>query len=725
MNKTTIMNNVVPHETIRKIQQDVLDKLSMILKQSFGPMGSNTVIKKENALNVYTKDGHTILSNIYFHGIIEQSIKDDIETITRHIVTTVGDGTTSGVMMSAFIYRAINEISDKFNLPPVQTLEYFNDIVNSICTRIKKKAQDCALDDIYDICMISTNGNEFISGVIRDIYRDYGNEVFIDVAAGIDENTAIKAYDGMTINTGFVDPCFVTDTSKNECVIDAPSIYFFSDPIDTKEMAVMLDAILSKNIVAPYNEIARGNAGSIIPTVIVAPKISRDLSSLMNKIIQLMNQLPAGEKLPLLIITDYHQIDEVEDIAKLCNAPFIHKYIDPKILEEDVEAGLAPTPDTIETFCGHCEQIVSSSFKTSFINPIDMKNEDGSYTTTYNNLLSFLETSLSKAKENGEDAHAIGTLKRRIHSLRSNLVEVSVGGISPTDRDALRDLVEDAVKKIYLAKGRDFKNPINLLVDSMEMIESVAKNISPLEYALMEAFFPGPFTIILEKQEVVPDIVTAGQSLVGVRMPSGVIAKKLVEYASVPIAAPSANISGKVSGTSFKDILEDFKDKVDCAIDGGNSEIGIESTIVKVIDNVPHILRPGSITEEQILQFAPAVIKDYEDENSTNVNHANHYTPNSNCVLVYSKDNKKMVDEINKISSKYSKPCILSTHENLSFYSGNTVIDIGSKSNLNEIARNIFSCLKKADSFSPDIVIIEGVEQSGIGAAIMNRLLKS
>ena len=229
-------------------------------------------------------------------------------------------------------------------------------------------------------------------------------------------------------------------------------------------------------------------------------------------------------------------------------------------------------------------------------------------------------------------------------------------------------LVEDAVKKIYLAKGRDFKNPINLLVDSMEMIESVAKSISPLERTLMEAFFPGPFTIILEKREVVPDIVTAGQSSVGVRMPSGGIAKKLVEYAGVPIAAPSANISGKVSGTIFKDILEDFKDKVDCAIDGGNSEIGIESTIVKVIDNVPHILRPGSITEEQILQFAPAVIKDYEDEHSTNVNHANHYTPNSNCVLVYSKDNKKMVDEINKISSKYSKPCILSTHENFQKY---------------------------------------------------------
>ena len=286
-------------------------------------------------------------------------------------------------------------------------------------------------------------------------------------------------------------------------------------------------------------------------------------------------------------------------------------------------------------------------------------------------------------------------------------------------------LDKNAVKKIFLAKGRNFNNPINLLVSNLEMVESVAKNISPLEYKLMEAFFPGPFTIILEKREIVPDIVTAGQNYVGVRMPSGRIAQKLVELAGVPIAAPSANISGKLSGTSFKDILEDFKDKVDIAIDGGNSEIGIESTIVKVIDGIPHILRPGSITEEQLLHFAPIVIKDFEDTNSSNVNHAPHYTPNSNCVLVYSKNNKKMVDEINKIAQKYHTPCILSSHENISCYEGKIVIDIGSNTNLNEIAKNIFTCLKRADSYNPDIVIIEGVEKNGIGTAIMNRLLKA
>ena len=286
-------------------------------------------------------------------------------------------------------------------------------------------------------------------------------------------------------------------------------------------------------------------------------------------------------------------------------------------------------------------------------------------------------------------------------------------------------LDENAVKKIYLAKGRSFNNPINLLVSNMEMVESVAKNISPLEYKLMEAFFPGPFTIILEKREIVPDIVTAGQNYVGVRNSSGVIAKKLVEYSGVPIAAPSANISGKLSGTSFEDIVKDFKNNIDFAIDGGNSEIGIESTIVKVINGVPHILRPGSITEEQLLQFAPTVIKDFEDANSSNVNHAPHYTPNSNCLLVYSKDNKKMVDEINKIAAQYHNPCILASHENLSCYEGKSVIDIGSQYNLNEIAKNIFSCLQKADSFKPDIVIMEGVEKKGIGIAIMNRLMRA
>ncbi len=153
-------------------------------------------------------------------------------------------------------------------------------------------------------------------------------------------------------------------------------------------------------------------------------------------------------------------------------------------------------------------------------------------------------------------------------------------------------LDEKAVQKIYEAKKRDKKNPINLLVSDITMIEAIAKDISSLEYKLMETFFPGPFTIILKKKDIVPNIVTAGSSFVGVRMPSGEIARKLVTLAGVPLATPSANISGNLSGTSLQDLLADFSSSIDFAIDGGNSSLGLESTIVRVIDDIPHILRP-------------------------------------------------------------------------------------------------------------------------------------
>lgn len=169
---------------------------------------------------------------------------------------------------------------------------------------------------------------------------------------------------------------------------------------------------------------------------------------------------------------------------------------------------------------------------------------------------------------------------------------------------------EEAIEKLYEIKQRPLSQAISLLVSDMDMINKVAKDITELEYKLMERFFPGPLTIILKKKEIVPNIVTANQDTVGIRMPSGEIARKLVEYAKVPIAAPSANITGKPAGTDIQDIIQDFEGKVDYIIDGGKSQIGKASTIIKVIDNVPHILRNGSITAEQIAEISGKVIND-------------------------------------------------------------------------------------------------------------------
>lgn len=498
MNKNTMTNNVVSKEVLRPIQQSVLQALSDILKQSFGPMGSNTCLKKENAFNIYTKDGHTILKNIHFYGIIEQSIKDDIESITRHIVTTVGDGTTSAVMMSNLIFEAICKYSDSHNLPPVEVLKEFNITIDEIVEKIRASATECTVDDIYDITMIATNGNEFISKTMKDIYSEFGMQVFIDVLASTDENTSIKSYDGMTINTGFNNPCYVTNPDKNEAVIDNPSVYFFKDPIDTKEMAGLLDTIIDTNIYKPlaannnpYGQAKKEIQIPVVPTVIVAPKISVDLSAMMKSITDYMSKQDPSNRLPLLIITDYHQNDIIGDIALLTGAKEIRKYIDPEIYKADVEAGRAATPNNVVNFAGTCESVVANSAKTSFINPANKKDKDGNYTKEYNNLLTYVKTQLNQAKADGEDARVIGGLKRRLHALESNLVELNIGGISQADRDSLRDLVEDAVLncRSAAANGVGFGANFSGYLASDIRGDSIAYSIHNAYAALIEELY--------------------------------------------------------------------------------------------------------------------------------------------------------------------------------------------------------------------------------------------
>lgn len=437
------LSSVVPAHVFRRIQKAILEDLSNILVNSFGPHGSNTCIKKLNAFNMYTKDGHTILSQVYYNGIIEQAIKDDIESITRNIVNTVGDGTTSAVLMSKYIFNYINRaMEENPDLNAADIIRAMDDIGNRMDEDIRKSAHDITLQDIYDIAYTSSNGDPYIARLLYSIYDSNGMAAFIDVAPSTAEDTSVKMYDGMTIDSGFVDSCLVTDTENNLSVVDHPEVYFFEDPIDTKEMGVLLDGILNRNIMTHIQT----KSNDFIPTVIVCPKISRDMSSFLTILFNYQNQLPAGNKLPLTIIQNNTQYDQISDIAQLCGAKMIFKYIDHEVYKHDIETGKAPTPDTILNWAGHCESVEASTTTTKFIHPSLMRNEDRSYSTLYNNILSFVESEIKKNTEDGGDIHQVGTLKRRLHSLKSNLVEVRVGGMTPADRDAQLHLIEDAVK---------------------------------------------------------------------------------------------------------------------------------------------------------------------------------------------------------------------------------------------------------------------------------------
>ena len=171
-------------------------------------------------------------------------------------------------------------------------------------------------------------------------------------------------------------------------------------------------------------------------------------------------------------------------------------------------------------------------------------------------------------------------------------------------------LNEQSIKHLFEIKQRPLNKPISLLVNSMKMIEEIATDISDIEYALMKNFFPGPLTIILKKNNIIPNIVTSNSNTVGIRMPANKIALELLNYANIPIATTSSNLSGNPSQTNFENTIKDFKNSADYFINGGESEIGLASTVIQIVNNTPYILRQGSISEAEIKSFVKSFIKE-------------------------------------------------------------------------------------------------------------------
>ena len=306
----------------------------------------------------------------------------------------------------------------------------------------------------------------------------------------------------------------------------------------------------------------------------------------------------------------------------------------------------------------------------------------------------------------------------------ANLIKEGKVVIFPTETVygiGTNGLDENAVKKVFEIKKRNFKNPINLLVNGIPMVEKLAKDITPLEYKLMEAFFPGPFTIILNKKEIVPDIVTASLDCVGVRMSSNQFVNDLITLSDCPIAAPSANISGHLSKTNLDDVFDEFSNSVDYIVDGGKCEFGIESTVVRVIDGIPNIFRPGFITKEQIEKVAGKVILNVSFSPSNNLK---HYQLDKKTILVFGKNKDKVIEKINEIYSKKANSVIVSFDEDLKRFEGKNVISLGSYNNLVDISKKVFSKLESLEKENYDLIILEGLEEKGLGITLMDRFKK-
>ena len=443
---TDIISNIVPSDIVRDVQRRTLSTIANSLVNSFGPKGSTTAIVKnadpnEASVTVeHTKDGYTIVKSLEFIYPIERSVQNLLSDLTRYVVKEVGDGTTSAIILCKTVFDALCDNKLLASNPPSDTLKRFDNIIKEINKRILEKGKECTIDDLYDIALISTNNNEEISQTLLQLYKKYGLDAYIDVGTSNEVQNLVKEYDGMTLETGFANICFVNDRSNNSCRIPKPNIYCFNDPIDTPEMLGFLDKILDNNILRCYRP---GSVYEVIPTVILCKSITPDSSSYFETVVKLMNQYPG--KVPLLIVSDIHQDYLYEDIVQMCGAKFIKKYISPEIQQKDIEAGFAPTMETICDFCGHADEVRSDQLKTQVIRPEKMFNEDGDYSDEYNMMLNYLETQIQKAIEEDAGVNEIARTKKRYNSFKGNMVDFLIGGVTQSDREALKASVEDAV----------------------------------------------------------------------------------------------------------------------------------------------------------------------------------------------------------------------------------------------------------------------------------------
>jgi L-threonylcarbamoyladenylate synthase len=339
-----------------------------------------------------------------------------------------------------------------------------------------------------------------------------------------------------------------------------------------------------------------------------------------------------------------------------------------------------------------------------------------------------METTMWAVDKNVDNLETYPQIKEAAQNLKKNEVVAfptetvyGLGGNAKSD---------EAVLKIFEAKGRPGDNPLIIHISDRKQIQSFVKTIPEKAALLMDAFWPGPLTIILEnKSSVLSEKATAGLSTVAVRMPDHPIALALIEASGLPLAAPSANLSGKPSPTTAAHVADDLMGRIAGIVDGGATGVGLESTVVDCTVDIPVILRPGGITKEQLEEVVGEVsvdpaLKDSDQTPKSPGMKYRHYAPNAPFYLV--KGTKEQIQQlVNEKRNERLKVGVMTTKENKNFYDADVVIATGERERLETVAESLYDTLRAFNQENLDIIYGEVFPEQGVGQAIMNRLSKA
>lgn len=291
-------------------------------------------------------------------------------------------------------------------------------------------------------------------------------------------------------------------------------------------------------------------------------------------------------------------------------------------------------------------------------------------------------------------------------------------------------LDEKAAEKIYAAKGRPSDNPLIVHICSKEQISDAAAEIPPYAHKLIDKFMPGPVTVILKKNKNIPDAVTAGLDTVGVRFPSNPIARELIRLAGCPIAAPSANLSGKPSPTEARHVIDDMYGRIECIIDGGACDVGVESTIIDASGELPSLLRPGGITPEMIREVCPDmeidghVFKEAKPDERPKCpgTKYRHYAPDAE-VIVVEGGRENVRAKINELIRENKNKTVGALTMYGSAYDDAVIISAGETDK--DYAKRLFGALREFDALGTEVIFAEFREGGGVGTAVQNRLYRA
>lgn len=292
-----------------------------------------------------------------------------------------------------------------------------------------------------------------------------------------------------------------------------------------------------------------------------------------------------------------------------------------------------------------------------------------------------------------------------------------------------------AVAKIFKAKGRPSDNPLILHVSNVSQVKELVESISEEAEKCIEEFWPGPLTLIFKKSQIVPDIITAGLDTVAIRMPNNKIALNIIKEAGTPIAAPSANTSGRPSPTKAEHVKMDLDGKIPMIVDGGSTEIGLESTVLDLTESIPVILRAGGVTLEQLRDLLGEVEM---DKSITSLDRElipkspgqkyKHYAPKAE-MYIYDGDIDDIVAKIKEQAKIYlengRKVGIMCTDGTEKLYSEGLIISMGDRKAEWSIGHKLFNTIREFDKSNVDVILAESVSMENVGTAIMNRMLKA